>query len=357
MLAMGLLGPARKGGISPGPSPGPAATSSRQSSILSALGLPFDPYDHTPLPTRILSLGAAANFPSVANLVGDVFNAPVFVPNTQVDSAQVSPHRNAPAHGFPGRAALGGSYVARWLWGRDSGVGGLSVFEDEMKRLLMKRWVSTGGLPLRTQVNGSVGAGGGLVAGGGGGSGANSGTSTPYGGGRSGLGATVFVEEEEDEELEREKQLLNDRTGFGIGPGVIGSGIYGGPGAVGAFGEIGNFGSSSSSRARTQTGSTVDSSLSSGLAPSTAFTTPDLSLGNSGLMSPGLGTNGNNSAGTPTPTTPTPLTPVVALPTADLEAQIGLAKVAEPDVDAFMAYAAIVPEFCRLEGMLVKGIV
>jgi xylulokinase len=45
------------------------------------------------------------------------------------------------------------------------------------------------------------------------------------------------------------------------------------------------------------------------------------------------------------------------MPTGDAEAQVGLAKVAEPDADAFLAYAAIVPEYCRLEGMLVKGIV
>ncbi|KAG6805295.1 hypothetical protein H0H93_007437 [Arthromyces matolae] len=63
------------------------------------------------------------------------------------------------------------------------------------------------------------------------------------------------------------------------------------------------------------------------------------------------GTNGNSLV------SPTPLTPVVALPTADTEATIGLAKVADSDVDAFSTYAAIVPEFCRLEAMLIKGIV
>lgn len=298
----------------------------------SSLGLSFDPYDHTPLPTRVLTTGAAANFPSVANLVGDVFNAPVFVPSTQVDSAQVVPHRNAPAQGYPGRAALGGAYVARWVWGREWGAGGLGVFEDEIRRLLGKRWVATGGVPLRTNVNGVGSAGAG--------SGANSGTSTPFGhaGARSGLGATVFVEEEEDEALELER---NGGVGLGLGPGVIGGGLYGG-----AFGESGL-------RMRTQTGSTVEtiSSNSSGPAPSTAYTTPDLNLGNLGIISPGLGSNGN------TPATPTPLTPVVALPTSDAEVQIGLAKVAEPDLDAFMTYAAIVPEYCRLEGMLVKGIV
>jgi xylulokinase len=49
--------------------------------------------------------------------------------------------------------------------------------------------------------------------------------------------------------------------------------------------------------------------------------------------------------------------PVTALPASEAETQVGLAKIAEPDVDAFMAYAAIVPEYVRLEGMLVKALV
>jgi len=71
---------------------------------------------------------------------------------------------------------------------------------------------------------------------------------------------------------------------------------------------------------------------------------------NTGLGSPDPG-------GPATPTTTTSLAPVTAMPTSDAEAQIGLAKVAEPDVDAFMTYAAIVPEYCRLENMLVKSLV
>ncbi|KAJ7197425.1 hypothetical protein GGX14DRAFT_668040 [Mycena pura] len=43
-----------------------------------------------------------------------------------------------------------------------------------------------------------------------------------------------------------------------------------------------------------------------------------------------------------TPTTPMPLTPVAPLPTGDAEAQIGLAKVAEPDMDAFRARMLLV---------------
>jgi xylulokinase len=205
MIATGLLGSGRgRGNVTQTPSP---SLPGRSSSVTSSLGLPFDPYDYTPLPGRVLATGAATNFPSVANLVGDVFNAPVFVPTSQVDSAQVVPHRNAPASGFPGRAALGGAYIARWVWGKErssspggSGGGrGLGGFEDEMRRLLGKRWVATGGLPLRTNVNGAVS--------GSGGSGANSGSSTPYGHGppRSGLGSTVFVEEDEDEMEEMER--------------------------------------------------------------------------------------------------------------------------------------------------------
>ena len=371
LVSTGVLGSMRKANVSPTPPP-PLMGGRSAALSLSSLGLSFDPYDHTPLPTRILATGAAANFPSVANLVGDIFNAPVFVPLTQIDSAQVVPHRNAPVQGYPSRAALGGAYVARWVWSREWGAGGLGVFEDEMKRLLGKRWIATGGALLRSNVNGaatSVAVG--LVGGGsgsGGGSGANSGTSTPYGhpSSRSGLGNTVFVEEDEDEELERER---NGRLGLGLGmlgnnslnhPGVIGGG--GGGGVYGAgFGDA-----IQHSRMRTQTGSTADtfSSSSMGIAPSTAYTTPDIGLGNLGVMPLGLSAGGassgspsNGNTGAVTPTTPTPLTPVVALATGDAEAQVGLAKVAEPDLDAFMTYAAIVPEYSRLETMVLKGIV
>ncbi|KAG8727728.1 hypothetical protein FRC11_012596 [Ceratobasidium sp. 423] len=45
------------------------------------------------------------------------------------------------------------------------------------------------------------------------------------------------------------------------------------------------------------------------------------------------------------------------LPTDEPDALLGLAKVAEGDLDAFAAYAALVPEWCRLEGMLIRGVV
>ena len=107
-----------------------------------------------------------------------------------------------------------------------------------------------------------------------------------------------------------------------------------------------------SGRLRTFTNSTVATTLSSSTldVPSTAFTTPDLGPSNS------PGAPGENNDAAPTQSA-TALTPVVALPTSEPESQMGLAKVADPDVDAFMSYAAIVPEYCRLEGMLVKGLV
>ncbi|KAG5638064.1 hypothetical protein H0H81_002032 [Sphagnurus paluster] len=354
MLATGVLGNPRKPSSSGSTSASPAPQAQASRGLLSSLGLSFDPYDHTPLPTRVLATGAAANFPSVANLVGDVFNAPVLVPTSQIESAQITPHRNAPARGFPGRAALGASYVARWVWARDrEGMGvGLVGFEDEGRRVLGKRWVATGGAALRTNINGAVAplAGSSVSAGGAGYGLPGGGLASAGGSSRSGLGlgATVFVEEEEDEELERERR---EREGLAGGVGVIGSTAY----SSGTFSPAGDLGFGS--RLRTQTGSTVDSlgSLTSAGAsiPSTALTTPDSNMLSAGTVA------GNNGlgAGAGAASSPTPLTPVVALPTSDGEAQMGLAKVAEPDLDAFMTYAAIVPEYCRLEGMLIKGIV
>lgn len=347
MISTGVLG-SRKSGVSPTP-----PLSGRTTSSLSSLGLPFDPYDHTPLPSRILATGAAANFPSIANLVGDLFNSPVFVPLTQIDSAQIVPHRNAPAQGYPSRASIGSAYLARWIWSREWGAGPLGVFEDEMRRLLGKRWIATGGTLLRSNVNGVTS----IIAGHTPGSGTNSGTSTPFGhpGTRSTLGNTVFVEEEEDEEMEIDRNAKMIAGLVSNKPGLIGTG-------VGMYGT-----SMMPERLRSQTGSTIDSlssNISSGVGSSSAFTTPDLGLSSMAVISSGgisasnsVAASANGSTGGGTPTTSNPLTPVIALATADTEAQIGFAKVAEPDVDAFMTYAAIVPEYSRLETMVVKGII
>ncbi|KAH9058972.1 hypothetical protein EDB83DRAFT_2315867 [Lactarius deliciosus] len=48
---------------------------------------------------------------------------------------------------------------------------------------------------------------------------------------------------------------------------------------------------------------------------------------------------------------------LATLPMGKAETQVRLAKVVEPDVNALMAYVAIMPEYCQLEGMLVKALV
>ncbi|KAJ7727262.1 D-xylulose kinase [Mycena metata] len=331
--------------------------------VSAALGLAFDPYDAAPLPTRVLAIGAAANFPSVANLVCDVFNAPVFVPTTQIASAQSAPHRNAPASGCPSRAALGSAYVARWVWGREWGVGGAGAggggFEDDIRRLLGKRWAGTGGVPLRASLHAPM-HGTGTAPG--------SGASTPFTRPVVARAPNVLLEEDEEDEDGnvvvvsgpsggREMSRNGHLSASGRGsPGVIGA-----PPATYGFAPEGMTPSSSSSSMASST---------SANSVSTAYTSPDLNNASNpvsslnSLLSPGgptstsglIGTNGTAAAGGGAGT-PTPLTPVAALATGEAEALMGLAKVAEPDADAFLAYAAIVPEYCRLEGMLVKGIV
>ncbi|KIP02227.1 hypothetical protein PHLGIDRAFT_130858 [Phlebiopsis gigantea 11061_1 CR5-6] len=326
MIASGVLGP-NTGRSRNNTTPSPITQQQKRSTATTNnMGLPFDPYDYSPLPSRIIATGAAANFPSIANLVGDILNAPVVVPTTQIDAAQIVPHRNAPAVGFPARAALGGAYVARWVWGKERGTPagtGRGGFEEEVRRLLGKRWTAAGGVPLRTNIN-TPGAGS---------SKPGSGTSTPYGhaGGRSGLGASVLVEVDEEDVEELERGGGGGGSLYGLGPG---------------FGEVFD----AAGRIRTATGSTAMSGSTLD-GPSTAFTTPELGAG--GSPNPASAGGSSDQA----PVTTTALVPVTALPTSEGELQLGLAKVAEPDVDAFMSYAAIVPEYCRLEGLLVKSIV
>ncbi|KIK68498.1 hypothetical protein GYMLUDRAFT_35926 [Collybiopsis luxurians FD-317 M1] len=364
----------------------------------SSLGLSFNPYSSLPLPRRLICTGAAANFPSVANLVGDAFDAPVYVPATQVDSAQVTgnAHRNAPAIGYVSRASMGGAMIGRWVWGREyqqqssgsaSGRGSpnwnssgslansvssltsspsstsaavsLSSFEEEMRRIHLRRWTISGGVWARTNVNPPAANAsatqlkviGGMPANQVGiSSGVTPTPSTPTvtaGIGFSqrgpGLGSSIVVEEDE----------------YDIQRGLYGSSSMGTMSSISSMGSI-----------------------------STNVTTPDMAL-----LSPGSGAttpgstkepgSGGASGVTPNASNATSgsstLTPVSALPLPSpspnphsasnisspsstsyendlLLAQLGLAKVAEPDSDAFMTYAAIVGEYVRLEGVVVRGV-
>ena len=87
-------------------------------------------------------------------------------------------------------------------------------------------------------------------------------------------------------------------------------------------------------------GGSLRNSYLSPNAPSTAVTSPEPSY---------LASKEQNQL--------THFTPIAPLEDMDNEGGGYLAKVAEPDIDAFMQYAALVPEFCRLESLVVRGAV
>ncbi|KAJ3746716.1 D-xylulose kinase [Lentinula detonsa] len=381
------------------------AASSVAPNPFASLGLSFNPYVSAPLPRRIICTGAAANFPSVANLVGDVFDAAIYVPASQVDSAQMvgNAHRNAPAKGYFSRASIGGAMIGRWVWGREqngpssasnSGRGSPSwgsssvssltsspvisspgtssltgTFEDEMRRLHARRWTMSGGVWARTNVNPPVTS-------------VNpSATSSPVppvmviGGmpaNQVGIatGATPTPT----------PSTPTVTSGLSFSQRVPGLSVF-----EEKDYEINQRGMYSNSMSSMATMSSINSMSSMG-SMSTNVTTPDMSLFNpgSGATTPGSVKDANNpssgssgaqpaSANVPSAST---LTPVFALPlpspslnphsgltptsTTSYEddlhlAQLGLAKVAEPDTDAFMTYAAIVGEYARLDGVVVRG--
>lgn len=331
----------------------PANRAAQQSTNLGqSLGLNFDPYSISPLPRRVIATGAAANFPSIVNLLGDVFNAPIYIPATQLDSAHSTPpglhapysaaHRNAPAPGYASRAALGGAYLARWVWGRERALhaGSAVSFEDEVKRLLTRRWNSQ-----RNRV--------------GGGSGPGTPSPAPYMQQQrsSGLGSTILVEEEEEEEEDMSVLMSNAtafRSGLGNGSSLVTEGLLGN-----------NNNNAQPQRIRAMTTSVLASTSlmspggMSGAGPLSAITATEVNPFNTTLngVSPTVTSSLTPTEPTATPSGVTPLTPVSAMATGDGEAQLGWMKVADPDVDAFMAYASIVPEFVRLESMLIKSLV
>lgn len=235
-----------------------------------------------------------------------------------------TPNISTPTPSRPS-ACIGGAYVARWAWRRlarpEERHGS---FEDEVKLLLRKRWAASQapaviGLGVESivappRLSRSASAGFMRAA--------------------SGLAATMF--NEEDEYAEENADLsMDDASAYGNG------------------------------RMRTMTATTSSSSFGMGGTmtgtPSTVQT------------SPGIGTLATATLGghLSSPSGILPLSPITgggatsvaatvslpALPTDDKDVQINLVKVADSDHDAFLSYAAIVPEYCRLEGMLVKALV
>ncbi|KAG8843248.1 hypothetical protein FRB96_004214 [Tulasnella sp. 330] len=342
------------------------------------MGVCFDPYDKDLCPSRIIAIGSAANFPSIVALIGDVFNAPVFVPTgAPIQSANSpnpmklehsptrgtnpsSPENLGPHTPSPSRcnAALGGAYTARWAWRRhakpDEKFGS---FEEEITGLLKKKWMSPA---MFGAGGGSNGLGGSTPGFGLGLSNSTVGYPQPK---RSGLASSVYSTHEPEHTLSPQQETIMFRPGMNGGlltppiPGMLPqTGLTGlGLGMSQHNHSAGNLNNQLSAagmpimpigRARTPT-------TSSQATNSTILS--QLSTNSINTVSTAQTSPGGSKVTTPTSSTKPLNVSVNPLPTGEEDSQKGLCKVAEADWDAFMVYASIVPEFCRLEGMLVKG--
>ncbi|KZT10291.1 uncharacterized protein LAESUDRAFT_747686 [Laetiporus sulphureus 93-53] len=245
-------------GTSPSPSPISRQPKCSTSNHGTTVGLPFDSYDYSSLLSLIISTVATAIFPSIANLVGNVFNAPVLLPTTQIDGAQIMLQRNAPLQASL-RVRRSKVHMSHDAFGETRRAHctpaetGRGEFEEGARRLLAKRWAATGGAPLRTNINGPSSESKSTSTSG-------SGTSMPYGNGaRFALDPIILVEEEEEEIEEMEKTGENGmRNSLGTGSG---------------------YGESDAGRMRALTSSTVGNAMTGSMPDglSTAITTSDLS--------------------------------------------------------------------------------
>ena len=310
-------------------------------------GVAFDPYDKDLAPRKVIALGNAANFPSVVAMMGDMFFSQVYVPTSSGGSfaagastggglsphlsaiSSPSPRASSPSPGMmsgmqaanpnsaaPSRpnAAIGAAYVARWAWRRHARPeerDRVGCFEDEIRSLLQRKWVNDqralheSRLVPPTSTSPALGypqpkrSGSGLI--------------TPDG-------------------MDDMHMLVPSLT---PPPGLVGLGMGMGMGMRGA----------GIQRARTPTqssNSTVLSQLS--IQTMTSTSTAQTSPGGR-AVTPTSGMAHHHSA--------VCVSPLAS--TTDEDFQSGLCKVAEPDWDGFMTYASIVPEFCRVEGMLARG--
>ncbi|KAG8999838.1 hypothetical protein FRB94_005896 [Tulasnella sp. JGI-2019a] len=335
-------------------------------------GVCFDPYDKDLCPSKIIAIGSAANFPSIVALIGDVFNAPVFVPTgAPLQSANSpnpmklehspikgsSPENFGPHTPTPSRcnAALGGAYTARWAWRRQAKPEEkFSSFEEEITGLLKKRWMSPSMFGASGGPNGIPGAslspGFGLGL-----SNSTVGYPQPK---RSGLASSVYSSNEIDEPAQ--DTILYRGMNGGLTspvPGILPQNGFPGLGlgmsqhnlSAGSLnGQLPGAGMPTMPIGRARTPTTSSQATNSTIL--SQLSTTSINTISTSQTSPG-----GSKATTPTLSTKPLNVSVNPLPTSDEDSQKGLCKVAEADWDAFMVYASIVPEFCRLEGMLAKG--
>src|SRR5258708_26445954 len=344
MVSQGLFS-----GIDSLPPPPPAST---KTGSFSSLGVSFDPYDSSSLPRRVITIGSAANFPSVVNLISDVFNAQVYVPLSDqmvanagpkakpagsssgsttpggVFGAAIAPTVTAAAitaamaaaatatHLPPGTvpapsrasAALGAAYMARWAWRCNTRPDDyFESFEEEVHNLL-RRGRGTPSVQSKTMApHGPFSP-----------SRSPSGTSTPIPHRSSSrLAAASYPT---DGEASQEHDTQEQHSGI----------------------------------RHSSTSASVSSSMLIGHGPNQS----------SGALTCFPSSSATTSSPVPVATTlsaPLSSNPVTLsvppLMTDISDIDVGLVKVSDPDPDTFLTYAALIPEYCRLEGMLVRNLV
>lgn len=420
----------------------PGATSSSSSSkkrgvsaAMTGLGLSFDPYDHSLLPKKLIVLGSAANFPSVVNLLGDVFNAPVYAPLSDAGVANAGPRaKPAPApssasgggsstpggpltpthtaggllapgssgsilsgsssggsnaggsgntaiamsaaatqaaqaaHLPPGvvpapsraSAALGGAYLALWAWRRKTRPDErFESFEDEI-RMLLRVAAESGRAERRAAATAAGASSSAFGAAGTGGGGSHSGTTTPLARSALGIPSPLLGHRAEDRDdtdtdtddddhvlVPQQLRSFSSTSALAEEAGLKSSVSLNSVGSSGTF--LGGMGDM---RSFPSSGSTLVTSSSGYAGLTTSY---------GGPPGPGL-----PSSPSPTPTAtaggslsqqPPATLSVSPLPSEESDIDLGLVKVSDCDIDSFMMYAALVPEYCRLEGMLVRALV
>lgn len=254
-----------------------------------------------------------------------------------------------------------------------------ATFEEEMRRLHAKRWVMSGGVWGKTcagpsaspsslaanqpQIGGMPASLVGVVQPQPPSTPTPTGTSGPSpgsGGVAGGGGGSSFrrgIVVEEDEYVYTHMPSMGSMSTIGSIPSMSSMGSIGSIGSIGTGYNtspdlslsLSALGSSGYVRSPVGSGTTTP-----GSGPGGVDANPNINSSTSGAGTAGSsGTGAGAASSTPAPST---LTPITALPSTPLPlAQLGLAKVAEPDSDAFMTYAAIVGEFVRLEGVVVRG--
>lgn len=464
MMASGVLPRSRSG--SPSRTPNAPSSSNSASSlpmrnagtskIVPSLGLSFDPYDYSVLPKRLIILGSAANFPSVVNLLADVFNAPVYAPLSDASVAVAGPRAKtavgpntgpagsttpggsltpthtaggllapgsttsgtpalssstsstmAPstsdgtpstgialsaaaqtaaqaAHLPPGvvpapsraSAALGSAYLACWAYRRKTRPDErFESFEEEVRTLLR---AGAQGARAERKLSG-VGAGAGAATSGYGGS--HSGTTTPHA--RSGLGMpspllgrsgeneegesedAESTDEEDDHVLLPQQRPVppsssDDGRAKSVTPSTsatLGTFPSSGSTLVASSSAGGGLSSAYPSNASLFT-SYSGGAYGSGSSPPSVSPTPSAGLvtASSTTSTPALTSSQAAPFTLPVSSSTATLT-LAPLPSDEADIDAGLVKVADCDLDSFMMYAALVPEYCRLEGLLVRQLV